>query len=110
MKLLTKAILKKLPALYSDQNTACDDKICIVKFFDPCGSWTWYATEFDPETGIFFGWVDGQFPEWGNFALSEMAAYRGRFGLGIERDMYFTPKPMHQIADYKKKGMTVSYR
>jgi len=94
MKLLTKEILKRLPALYSQENNP--DPIVQVKFFDPCGSWTWYATEFDGKD-IFFGMVDGFEKELGNFSLSELQAYKGRFGLGIERDLYFTPKPLSEI-------------
>lgn len=106
MKLLTKALLKKLPALLSGQHIPCDDKICVVKFFHPMCQWTWYATEFGPKTGIFFGWVDGDFPEWGNFSLQEMEDLKVG-GLGMERDLYFTPKPMHQIDNYKARGLTV---
>jgi hypothetical protein len=29
------------------------------------------------------------FPEFGTVSLEELAAYRGRFGLGIERDLHF---------------------
>ena len=94
MKLLTKEILKRLPALYSQENNP--DPIVQVKFFDPCGSWTWYATEFDGKD-IFFGMVDGFEKELGNFSLSELQAYKGRLGLGIERDFYFTPKPLSEI-------------
>ena len=94
MKLLTKEILKRLPALYSQENNP--DPIVQVKFFDPCGSWTWYATEFDGKD-IFFGLVDGFEKELGNFSLSELQSYKGRFGLGIERDLYFTPKPLSEI-------------
>jgi len=94
MKLLTKEILKRLPALYSQENNP--DPIVQVKFFDPCGSWTWYATEFDGKD-IFFGMVDGFEKELGNFSLSELQAYKGRLGLGIERDLYFTPKPLSEI-------------
>jgi hypothetical protein len=43
MKLLTKAITKTLPPLYSTQDEP--DPLVRVKFFDPTGSWTWYATE-----------------------------------------------------------------
>ena len=89
MKLLTKEILKRLPALYSQENNP--DPIVQVKFFDPCGSWTWYATEFDGKD-IFFGMVDGFEKELGNFSLSELQSFKGRLGLGIERDLYFTPK------------------
>lgn len=103
MKLMTKEISNKIPDLYADEDTPLADKICYVKFFHPLSSWTWFATEFDPETGIFFGWVDGQFPEWGNFSLEEMQSVKVR-GLGIERDMHFTPKPMKEISQYKQRG------
>ena len=89
--------------MYSGGDTPLADKICQVKFFHPFCSWTWYATEFDPESGIFFGWVDGDFPEWGNFSLDEMEAVKVR-GLGIERDMHFKPKPMKEIPDYQQRG------
>ena len=105
MMLMTKAIKKAIPALYSGEETPLNDKICHVKFFDPCGSWTWYATEFDPETGMFFGWVDGSFPEWGNFMLSELEDYKGPLHIGIERDRWFKPKKMSEISDYQKKAM-----
>ncbi len=103
MMLLTRYIKKNLPSMYAGENIPLADKICQVKFFHPLCSWTWYATEFDPETGIFFGWVDGDFPEWGNFSLDEMEAVKVR-GLGIERDMHFTPKPMKEIPDYQQRG------
>ena len=103
MKLMTKAILNKIPALYSGEKIALEDKICYVRFFHPFSNFTWFATEFDSETGIFFGWVDGSFPEWGNFSLQEMQGVRVR-GLGIERDLYFTPKPMKEIQEYKARG------
>jgi hypothetical protein len=103
MLLMTQAIKNKIPALYSGESIPLGDKICHVRFFHPMCSWTWFATEFDPETGIFFGWVDGAFPEWGNFSLEEMKEVKVR-GLGIERDMYFSPKPMNEIPEYKARG------
>ena len=53
MKLLTKELEKKLPSLY-EQDGKGDEAIAYAKFFDPCGSWTWYATEYDPKTREFF--------------------------------------------------------
>ena len=103
MMLLTKAIEKKLPALYSTEEIPSDDKICQVKFFDPCGSWTWLAVEYDPVEKLFFGWVDGFEAEWGYFSLDELKSYKGRLGIGIERDRWFTPKPMKEIDYYKRK-------
>jgi len=47
MMLLTKEIRKKLPKLHETEGQG-DDAIVVVKFFDPCGSWTWYAVEGEP--------------------------------------------------------------
>jgi len=88
MKLLTKEILEKLPPLYSNEKLAAKDVKIIVKFFDPCGSWTWYATEFDGEE-TFFGYVDGMCGELGYFNLNELKEYKGPLGLGIERDVHY---------------------
>ena len=56
MKLLTKEILKRLPKLYKTEEVPTEEKVVIVNFFQPWGSWTWYATEFDSKQGLFFGW------------------------------------------------------
>ena len=72
MMLLTAKNKQDLPPLYSLEETKLEDIICQVKFFHPFCSWTWYAVEFDPKEGLFFGWVDGSFPEWGYFSLDEL--------------------------------------
>ena len=94
MKLLTAAILKKLPKLYSQEHVA--DPLVVVKFFTPDGNWTWYATEGGAVDGdfLFFGLVDGFEKELGYFSLAELQQSRGPLGLPIERDMYFTPAPL----------------
>ncbi len=96
MKLLTKEILKKVPPLYAQEKKG-NDAIVYAKFFDPCGSWTWFMTEYNPETGIAFGLVKGLDTELGYFSIPELEAYQGRFGLGIERDLYFAPKTLAEI-------------
>ena len=96
MKLLTKEILKRLPKLYSQEDI--EDPIVQVKYFDPCGSFTWYATEFDGED-IFFGKVVSHLcpeGELGYFSLSELKSIKRPMGLVIERDLYFTPKPLSE--------------
>jgi len=98
MMLLTKAIKNKLPKLYSQENIK--DPIVQVKFFDPTGSFTWYAIEFDGEDS-FFGKVFSEMcpeGELGYFSLSELQSVRCRFGLGIERDLHFSPKPLSQCS------------
>ena len=94
MKLLTQEIRKKLPKLGETDNQA--DPVAIVKFFNPCGIGTWWAVEFDPESGVFFGKADLGFPELGTFSLEELQRYKGPLGLGIERDIHFRPKPISQ--------------
>ncbi len=97
MKLLTKAILKSLPALGSTDGLG-DNAVAKVKFFHPMSNWTWYATEFSPEDGLFFGLVDGHEMELGYFSLEELESVKIR-GLGIERDLHFKPT---MLGDLKK--------
>jgi hypothetical protein len=94
MLLLTKANRKSLPKLYSQDGKGMD-AIAQVKFFTPDSNWTWYASEFDGED-LFFGLVVGQSTELGYFSLSELKTVRGAFGLPVERDRYFSPKPLRE--------------
>ena len=91
MKLMTKEIERKMPALYSTEEVAGEDKILRVKYFTPWAGWTWFGVEYDPETKVFFGFVDGMDSEWGYFSLEELESIKGPFGLKIERDLYFKP-------------------
>ena len=88
MKLITKEIRSKIPKLYSNEDKKPEETPIIVKFFDPTGSWTWFATEFD---GIdrFFGMVHGLERELGYFSLEELSEVTVRMGLGIERDLHY---------------------
>lgn len=95
MKLLTKAIEKKIPALYS-QDGKGEDAIAVVKFFTPWSNWTWFASEYDPATGLFFGLVVGFERELGNFSLAELESLTGPMGLKIERDLHWTPRPLRE--------------
>jgi hypothetical protein len=88
MKLMTKAIEQKIPALY-EQESKGDGARVYVKFFTPWSNWTWYATEYDPKEQRFFGLVDGHEAEPGYWLLSELESVNGPMGLLIERDMYW---------------------
>ena len=87
MQLLTKEIETKFKKIGSQENI--EDPQIIVKFFDPTGSYTWYATEYNQDTKTFFGLVNGHDTELGYFSLEELESVKGSFGLGIERDRYF---------------------
>jgi len=97
MKLLTQEIRRKLPPLYSQEKLG-GKAMVHVKFFTPDSSWTFWATEFDPKDGLFFGLVEGHERELGYFSLAEMQQVRGPLGLPVERDLYFKPKTLEEIA------------
>ena len=80
----------KFKAIGSQENTA--DPIVIAKYF--YGSWTWYWTEYNPESQIFFGYVIWHEEEWGYFSLIELESYRDKFWLSIERDLYAGYMPL----------------
>jgi len=127
LKLLTKEVTAALPGLYATEEIESKDKLAVCKFFDPCGNWTWYAVEgepinadgdtysqhlasgdpgpFTPADFMFFGMVDGHERELGYWCLGELSSVKNRFGLGIERDLYFRPKPLGEILpDYFSVG------
>jgi hypothetical protein len=105
---LTKALLKRLPALYSQEDTA--DPMVVAKFFTPDAGWTWYAIEGSPVDAngyydtdkekvdvVFFGLVSGIDVELGYFSLSELKSVRGKFGLPVERDLHFQPTRLSEV-------------
>ena len=90
MKLMTEELKRRFEKIGPQENTK--DPIIVAKYFNPIGAGTWYATEYNPREKMFFGYVSifGDYnDEWGYFSLDELQAYNGRFGLGIERDLYF---------------------
>jgi len=94
MKLMTKELAAKIPALYAQEHAK--DKTVHAKFFDPYGSWTWYVTEYDGED-ICFGYVDGHCGEWGYFSIAELESIRFMGQPRIERDLHFSAKPMSEV-------------
>jgi hypothetical protein len=110
--LLPEILKERMPALYSQEQEPDPEVVC--KFFDPVGSWTWYATEGSPvdEDGyydtnkpkvdyLFFGLVVGFEKELGYFSLNELKTakerLRGLRALPIERDVWFTPQRLSEI-------------
>jgi hypothetical protein len=100
-----KLILKNhgLAPLYTHENSKPEDIAIPVKLFYPCGAATWYLYEYNPETETAFGYVVGMGnpPELGYIPVAELQAFRGRLGLGIERDRSWNPKTT--LAEVKAK-------
>jgi len=65
----------------------------VVKLFTPDAQATWLLSELYPaDPDVAFGLCDLGVgcPEPGDVRLSELASLRGRLGLPVERDLYFT--------------------
>ena len=97
MKLMTKEIEKKLPKLYETENIPVEDKVAVVKYFNPCGAGIWYGIEYDPEEKLFFGYAEITDGEFGYFSLKELENINLPFGMHIERDLYFEPTKLSKI-------------
>jgi hypothetical protein len=111
--LLPEILKEHMPALYSQEHER--DPLVHVKYFDPVGSWTWYAYECSPvdEDGyydtnkpkvdyVFFGLVAGVETELGYFSLNELKTakegLRGLRALPIERDIHFRPQRLSEVS------------
>ena len=71
--LMTEEMLERVPKIYEQDGVPLADKEVHAAYFIPFRSnWTWYMTEFDPETRDAYGLVLGYEPEWGYFNLDEL--------------------------------------
>lgn len=70
----------------------CKDMLLWCKLFDPSSSWTWYVADYDPDTKVAFGYVEWLEKERGDFYLPELEEYKGKLGIGIERDIFYQPQ------------------
>tara|TARA_R100001015_G_C4446373_1_gene38111 strand:- start:43 stop:378 length:336 start_codon:yes stop_codon:yes gene_type:complete len=96
MKLLLKSQTDKLISNHiahkkkwnAEHPKSVDFKV-VVKLFNPTGIGTWWLTELDPINMVAFGVAEIHEREMGYIDLNELKDFKGQFGLGIERDMYF---------------------
>ena len=100
MKLLTKAQQEQLIEIGFKQKSVKStpreiDFLPVVRLFNPCGAGTWLLTEIEPGTeNIACGLadLDCECPEFGTIDLKELKAHKGPLGLGIERDLHWSPR------------------
>jgi len=92
-------LLDVLPAIGSTDGQG-SDAVALVKLFTPWGSWSWYLTDAarKGDDVLMFGLVDGHVKELGYVSLNELMSVRGPMGLPIERDLYWSPKKLGDIA------------
>lgn len=107
MKLLTKPIREQLlrngkTRLKLDEHGEDDpDFAPVVKLFTPDAQCTWLLTELDPEDpDIAFGLCDLGLgcTELGSVRISELESVRGKLGLPVERDRFFSAS--HTLSVY----------
>ncbi len=78
--------------------------IAVVKYFNPSGAGTWWVSEYhdrgDEHIADFYGKCKINFPDasLGYVNLKELRDTQLRFGLSIERDYHWVPKPLKEIA------------
>jgi hypothetical protein len=99
-------LLDILPAIGSTDGQGAD-AVALIKLFTPDSSWTWHITEASREGDdvLMFGLVDGHVKELGYVSLHELMSVRGPIGLLIERDIYWSPKRIGDIAPELFAGM-----
>ncbi len=84
----TQAQLKRLPALYATEDAPV--KVAVVRYFFG-GRGAFYAVEFNPSEGEFFGFLVSEFygqSEYCYMTLNDLRVRRA------ERDLHFSPKPL----------------
>ena len=105
MQLMTNELEQRFAEVGSQDHI--NDPLVLMKFFYSNGVGTWWATEYNPRTRIFFGFVllfDGaQGGEWGYFSLDEMQDLRV-LNLGIERDLWWKEKRCSEIKKIMEKS------
>ena len=86
------------------------DPVPVLKLFNPLGAATWLATELYGDDETLFGLADLGFgcPELGVFSLSEIAAVRLPYGMGIERDIGFESiHPISVWAEWSRRAGSI---
>ena len=102
MKLITKEVQKKLD---DNMKLSEDDRQPVVKFFGG-GACSWFISEMEDEN-ILFGLCDLGlgYREFGTVYLSELESLTFQFGLGVERDMHWTPQTFKELLkEHKDNG------
>jgi hypothetical protein len=90
------ATAKKIPLYGTQDNVPFNEQIVHVHYF--MGACDWYITEYEPSSGIAYGYADLGFGygEWGSIYLPELAEYQQTY-LVVERELDWKPTPVTDI-------------
>jgi hypothetical protein len=105
MKLFTKEVDKQLFAQYP-KGSDLENQMVVAKIFNPYGRGVWYLLNSDPEDPDYIWAIVDLFePDMGSVSRSELQTVKvPPFGLGLERDIYFTPKPAKEVFEGIMRG------
>jgi hypothetical protein len=105
MKLFTKEVDKQLFAQYP-KGSDLDNQMVVAKIFNPYGRGVWYLLNSDPQDPDYIWAIVDLFePDMGSVSRSELQTVKvPPFGLGLERDIYFTPKPAKEVFEGIMRG------
>ena len=94
----TEKQLAKIPKFYSGEETPLEEKVIHMHFF--MGGSDWYATEYSPKEGNFFGFVilNGMYDmaEWGYFNFEELCKLKLSF-LEVDRDKFWKVRKAKEV-------------
>jgi hypothetical protein len=110
MRLFNKTIDRQLFKQYSLGSDLSKQEV-VAKIFNPYGNGTWFILNSDPQDPDYL-WaiVDlGYGAEVGSVSRSELENYRGRFGLGFERDLSFDPINAEELYQGLRQGEYYSH-
>lgn len=105
MKLFNKTIDRQLFKQYALGSDLSKQEV-VAKIFNPFGRGTWFILNSDPEDPDYL-WaiVDlGYGAEVGSVSRSDLETYRGKFGLGFERDLSFDPINAEELYKGLRQG------
>ncbi len=75
------------------------DPIVVAKFFNPTGGQTWLVIAYEPDDRMLFVYAslfNDHNNELGYQSLDELQGFKGRWGLGIERDTSWSECPLSE--------------
>jgi len=98
-ELMNEEMIENVPDLGDTESISLADKVVHAAYIIPFRSnWTWYLTEYDPETEDAFGLVAGFEAEWGYFNIKELRE------MGAERLILEDfPKTFKELGDRELK-------
>lgn len=103
MRLMTEAHKRQAQKQYA-MGSDLEQKI-VCKVFDPCGSYTAYIMNQDPnDPDYLWGIVSWMEVEMGSMSLSDLSTVKNRFGLGMERDLHFGDHTAQWVWDELQAG------